>query len=331
MPTKPDAVNDLPPLWGINGNYSAGVYGATLPWGDANPLAGQPLPWGGQPRLNTTGLTSFANTGLTPQIPTDASSFNEWLRRTGIWQTNWVALGTSDPDADAHIVETNGAGLISAQAFQAEVGIIGQGAANPLVLLLGADIPVNESLTFGDNTDLTMGDSAVLTGGVATVPEFEGYQLKSEKASTANLQIHHLGGEPRWRDSTDDYLHHGTEPWAPVGSVPALNSFGPAIAEIDGPTTSVTLTGTAFMQVVASATVVGSDVDTVARLKVEVDSTVVYNETFRVFNTDRKLPWSTSFYLQEGAGTFDAKILFSRDSGGGSVNLTSASIFVIPS
>jgi hypothetical protein len=316
MPTKPDAITDLPPAWASNGNYSAGVYGPTLPWGDANPLAGQPLPWGGQPRLNTTGLTSFCNTGLAPQVPTDASSFNEFLRRVAIWASNWVAVGTSAADADAHIMETDVFGFSAAVKYIATSGVEGAGAT-PVALPQGATVPSSKAITGAGSTstDLHVGDS---------------FELDSETAATGDRQIHHLGGEPRWKDSDDDYIHHGTEPWGPVGSVPALDSFGPTSAEIDGPTTEVTLTGTAFVFVAASGIFLGTAADTEAGIRVEVDGVDVYDQTFEVFNTERPLVWSTSFAVQEGAGTFDVKIKFRRSAGTASVNLAAASIFAMP-
>lgn len=329
MPTKPDPVNDLPPAWGGAGNYPATNYPATLPdlSGQANPLVGA-TPWSGQPRLNATGLTSFANSGLEPQVPNDASVFNEWLRRVQVW-SQWVSVGTSAPDADAHIVESSPLGLVSAQAFQAEQGVTGAGAAAPVILLMGYDVPASETSTIGDNTTTTYGDNATISGGNETIPSFEGYELASEQASTGNRQIHHLNGEPRWRDGDDTYLHHGAEPWGPVSSFPPLSNFGPTSLEIDGPSVSVTVVGTAFVHVTASGAFLGTAADTVAGIRVEVDSVDVYDEAFEVFNTDRPLVWSVSFAVQEGAGTFDVKIKFRRSAGSGSVNLDASSIFAL--
>lgn len=168
MPTKPDPIADLPPVWGGAGNYSVGTYPILLPWGDSNPLAGQPLPWGGQPRLNTTGLTSFANSGFTPQIPNDASSMNEYDRRMNVWTKDWVVLGTNAPDADAHIMETTILGLSRAVAYQAEVGITGAGAAAPVILIMGASVPAGETVTFDDASTLALAGSSVISGPAAS-------------------------------------------------------------------------------------------------------------------------------------------------------------------
>ena len=155
MPVKPV---DTVPDWGSAGNYPASLYPVNLPWGDPNPVGGLPTPWSGQPRLNATAFTSFANNGFSPQVPTDASSMNEWDRRIGVY-VNWVILGTSAADADAHIMETNGAGLSAALAYEATVGFQGAGGT-PATLLNGAVVP--------DNKDILLGVNGVVSGGAGS-------------------------------------------------------------------------------------------------------------------------------------------------------------------
>jgi hypothetical protein len=203
-------------------------------------------------------------------------------------------------------------------------------AGAPAELGEGYNVPDGKTSTIGDSTSTTFGDSATISGGSATVPSFEGYELGSEKAATGNRQLHHLGGEPRWNDGDDDYIHHGTEPWGPVASFPPLNNFGPTSVELDGPSVSVTLTGTAFVFIAASGAFLGTAADTVVGIRIEVNGVDVYDETFDVFNTQRPLSWSVNFAPQEGAGTFDVKIKFRRAAGAGSVNLDSSSIFAMP-
>ena len=154
---------DLPPAWGDAGNYPAGVYSALLPWGAANPLAGQPLPWGNQPRLNATALTAFASAGAEPQVPQDASSMNEWLRRVQV-HVAWVQDGSSAADATAHIMETTGAGLSRAVAYEATAGYQGAGAT-PAIMLMGFTVPAGETSTFGDNTTLVGTNTTIATVG----------------------------------------------------------------------------------------------------------------------------------------------------------------------
>ena len=155
-------ITDLPPVWGDAGNYPAGVYSALLPWGAANPLAGQPLPWGNQPRLNATALTAFASAGAEPQVPQDASSMNEWLRRVQV-HVAWVQDGSDAADATAHIMETTAAGLSRAVAYEATAGYQGAGAT-PAIMLMGFAVPAGETSTFGDNTTITLGANASVTG-----------------------------------------------------------------------------------------------------------------------------------------------------------------------
>lgn len=162
MPTKPNPVTDLPPLWGGAGNYAADVYPPTLPWGAPHPQAGQPVPWGGQPRLNSTGLTAFANNGLTPQQPTPASPMNEVVRRLCIWPNQWVSKGTSAADPDAHIMETDLSGNSAAVAYVSTSGFLGP-ASSAAILPFGFDVPDSQTSDFGDNTVLNFGtDSSIL-------------------------------------------------------------------------------------------------------------------------------------------------------------------------
>ena len=170
MPVKP---LDTVPDWGSAGNYPASLYPVNLPWNDPNPVGGLPTPWSGQPRLNATAFTSFANNGFSPQIPTDASSMNEWDRRIGVY-VNWVILGTSAADADAHIMETNGAGLSSALAYEATASFQGVGGT-PAPLANGAVVTTGKVLLLSGTADLTgtkdsvasIGSIEFLSGGAA--------------------------------------------------------------------------------------------------------------------------------------------------------------------
>jgi hypothetical protein len=309
-------IGDLPPVWGDAGNYPASNYPVTLPdlSGQANPLQGA-TPWSGQPRLNAAGLGAYASAGFTPQVPNDPSPLNEWFRRVQV-HVSWVQDGTSAADATAHIMETDASGFAAAVKYIATAGIEGAGAS-PVILIEGASVPVGKAITGAGSTstDLHVGDS---------------FQLSGEAASTGNRQIHYLGGEPRWRDGDDEYLHHGDVPWGPVASVPTLDTAGPTSAEIDGPSVSVTLPTTGFVFVSASGTFVGTAGDTAVGIRVEVDGVDIYDQSFPVFNTDRALVWSTSFSQQEGAGTFDVKIKLRRSAGTGSVSLAQGAIFAMP-
>lgn len=151
-----DKPTDSVPTWAGAGNYGASNYPPDLPWGDLNPLGGLPTPWSGQPRINAAGLVAFANSGLTPQIPSDASAFNAWLNFVGQW-TNWVEDGSNAAGADAHIVETNAAGLLSAVALEVTISARGVGAT-ALPLTEGATVAAGKLLTaLGD---IQLGDSA---------------------------------------------------------------------------------------------------------------------------------------------------------------------------
>lgn len=93
MPTKP---SNEPPRWAIPGNYTTG-------------------PFIGQPRRVSIGA-AVANEGHRPgsNFPTTAEEWNDWLGDVGDL-ARWTFAGTSNPDADTHIVETDADGRISAQ------------------------------------------------------------------------------------------------------------------------------------------------------------------------------------------------------------------------
>lgn len=136
---------DTVPSWGTAGNYGASVYPLNYPWNAPNPSGGNPTPWSGLPRINAAGLVAFANTGLTPQIPSDASSFNAWLNYVGQW-SNWVEAGSDAADADAHIVETNGAGTMFALLAEFTNGAQGAGGG-ALPLPEGAYVPTTKTFS----------------------------------------------------------------------------------------------------------------------------------------------------------------------------------------
>jgi hypothetical protein len=252
------------------------------------------------------------------------------------FSNTFTGPNTFDQDVDINAILTVTDSLIATMDFDLGTNDTHFGS-------LLANVTMGDSAAYAHvfNGDVTLGFDATnlvvflaqvgsMTGGVGAVPDFEVYQLQSEKPSSGDRQLHHQDGELRWRDGDDDYVHHGTEPWGPIPSVPVLENFGPAAAETDGPTVSVTLTGTAFIYVSANGNLLGTAGDTEAGIRVDVDGVDVYDETFEVFNTERPLVWSTSFSVQKGAGTFDVKIKFRRSAGAGSVNLDSSAIFVMP-
>lgn len=169
MPTKPDPIADFLPPWATAGNYPASNYQAFLPWGDANPLGAGPTPWGLGPRLKPVGLDAVAAQGYTPEIPTEAEPVNEWLRRVQLW-VDWVKLGTSDPDADAHVVETDGAGTCSALVFEATTSFEGA-AASPAPLSEGATVPTGKTLGLSGTASIALTDTAKITAVTGTIIE----------------------------------------------------------------------------------------------------------------------------------------------------------------
>jgi len=202
MPTKP---TDLPPPWGTAGNYPATNYPATLPdlSGQANPLVG-PTPWSGKPRLNAAALASYAATGFEPQVPNDPSPFNEWLRRVQAL-VEWVSLGTSAPDADAHVVESDGAGIVSAQKFDAAVGYCNAGITSA-VMLAGATIPN------GENLDLV--GSATIAGVSTTVATLGYIELLAPAAPPTIRQLStNAFDQVLWNDGALNLVHYSPNGW----------------------------------------------------------------------------------------------------------------------
>jgi hypothetical protein len=147
-------IGDLPPPWGDAGNYPASNYPVTLPdlSGQANPLQGA-TPWSGQPRLNATALTAFASAGAVPQVPQDASSYNEWLRRVQV-HVSWVQDGKSTATADAHIMETDASGFSAAVKYVATNGIEGAGTT-PVIFIEGGEVPTGKTLTLTGTGKIT--------------------------------------------------------------------------------------------------------------------------------------------------------------------------------
>jgi len=336
MPTKPNPVTDLPPSWGGAGNYTPGVYGPTLPWGDANPLAGQPLPWGNQPRLNSTGLAGFANTGLTPQIPTDASLFNEWLRRVGIWATDWVALGTSADDADAHIMETDASGFSAAVKYIATAGIEGAGAT-PVILAEGASVPAGKTLTL-DGTTTANGALNVLgaAGGSLSSDPTAVLQWNGEAQFTGRLRVlagtsiaegdlSKSGGNLRYRDSTATrYVHASASGWFKGVGVDA--SSGPIATAAVDTSTSVAPLATSDVHVSACGWVsrAGGGSVTISVIAVGIGqigtSTVLTvpataGTTFQAFTIDR---------IRAGADTTPR--VYRLEVAGGGANVTTRNL-----
>lgn len=174
MPTRP---SDSLPEWATSGNFPASVYPAVYPWGDPHPDAGNPTPWGGQPKRDTTGLAAFAAAGVVPAQPTDAPLFNEWLRRVWQWVA-WVEGGSAAGQADTHIVETDGDGEIA--QFSASLGgsttvartllVSEPGGAGGVAAVVSSLDTSNPAATFAG---LGQGDSVVQVTSSGEYPALE--------------------------------------------------------------------------------------------------------------------------------------------------------------
>lgn len=112
-----------PPPWATTANYGASVYPATYPWGAAHPSAGLTTGWSTGARRNASGLAGAAAAGFEPYKPFPAQKLNEWFRLVQE-ACQWVFDGTSSPLVSAHVVETDGAGVINARkgAFGSHAG-----------------------------------------------------------------------------------------------------------------------------------------------------------------------------------------------------------------
>ncbi len=148
-----------PPPWGTAGVYPPSTYQDPLPWGDANPLGGGATPWSGASRLNAAGLVAFATQGFTPELPTEAEPYNEWLRQ--MQETaQWVQDGRSVDDAAAFIVETTALGKVCVQAVELTLGAFGA-LGGPVDLPNGANLP--------DGKDLNLAGTASVLGSATSV------------------------------------------------------------------------------------------------------------------------------------------------------------------
>ncbi len=89
--------------------------------------------------------------------------------RVGLW-CNWLEAGTSADDADAHVVETNGAGLISAQGIEITVAAFGVGGT-PLPLIEGAAVAAGKSISIATGGEVSFTGTAKVTAVATTVIE----------------------------------------------------------------------------------------------------------------------------------------------------------------
>jgi hypothetical protein len=200
-----------------------------------NPLAGMPTPWSNQPRTEAGTLAAFASQGLSPQIPTAAQEYNEWLQRVGEW-ANWVEAGTNAADADAHIVETNGAGLISAQAAELTQGAFGPGSTQ-LPLPHGAVVPDTKTLTMEDGSDIALqGDASI--EGPDTTHVTTGWLSLIDVGGWAEL------GEVRFFEDTNPSFGAGVmqwdgRAWTGGNAVAAPRLAQPITSAAAGPTNTI--------------------------------------------------------------------------------------------
>jgi len=189
----------------------------------------------------------------------------------------------------------------------------------------GATVAASKSIIGGAGTTYQAED--ITADETATAKRVA---FTSEQASTGDRQMHHLDGEPRWRDTGDDYIHRGPEPWGPIGSTPALDSFGPLTTPTQGPKISVTLKTNAVMMITAGCDIEGTDASTVARIRILVNAVEVFNTVYSVPLGDTAVVWSKTFMHTGTAGTFDVEMEFDRSAGAGAVNVDNADIVVVP-
>lgn len=130
MPTKP---SDLFPLWATDLNFSSG------------PANGLP-----------TKIAPLSPTqGFVPGTGIAGEQMNHLMNRVGQWLTDWLALGTSVADLDAHVIETdvNGRSRIAALT----VGLTAS-TLRPLRAEnnTGANVPVIDVIHSGGDTGINL-------------------------------------------------------------------------------------------------------------------------------------------------------------------------------
>lgn len=114
MPTMPTKPGSLPTPVATTANYPAENYPAEYPpghplAGTPHPLAGTPVPWSGQPTKDAAIESALAPIGLHPGRPINGPARNSRDSKVDAWLA-WLNGGSSAPDADAHVVETDSTG-----------------------------------------------------------------------------------------------------------------------------------------------------------------------------------------------------------------------------
>lgn len=206
MATKPVLT---PNAW-ITGdpNYPAiGEYPAQFAWGiysdGVHPSAGMDYPWNSQPRRDAAAAYSaLTSTGYVPLVSPTAQAMNEHTARiTDL--ARWVFEGSSAGAADAHVVETDGAGATNV----VQLGVTNKitvGPAGPTQIILdwlGGGISLPQSITSsitiaggaGTKTTLSSADGTEATTNLTIKPgatlQVENTTLQVQAGASSKLLL----------------------------------------------------------------------------------------------------------------------------------------------
>jgi len=195
MATKPTL---WPEIWGTAGNYVASNYPNEYPWGDPRPDAGNPTPWGGNPRRDATGLAAYCAQGLTPLLPDLTPLRNEQEHRISAAIKNWLRLGSSTGAADAHIVETDASGFAGVYSLTVPTVFTANKDTGTVTSLVQFVMSEDSSLAAGKQLEGTS-TSSVRMGSFEGIPG---------ASSTVNGAIFvDAEGCLRYRLITDQFVH----------------------------------------------------------------------------------------------------------------------------
>lgn len=164
MPTKPTFPFDV---WASNTNWSVG------------PSSGS---------ATKQNYVALAPDGAIEgkDFPLRADAFNDLQNKLTRWITEWVQQGTSDPDADAHIVETDSTGKIDATYFIAR----GDSGGAPSIQGIGT------SSTWAAQFLSGAGTRTVSISGYGSSTNDIGVRVSTTASSTVGIQINATAGIP---------------------------------------------------------------------------------------------------------------------------------------
>lgn len=138
MPTKPSVT---PEIFASEATYSVAVLPTTPT--DASALAGTAT------KLALPGTSDFYRYGNVPAGPAPGQLYNSFFNILSQYAL-WASEGSSDPDQDAHIVETNAGGAAALWQLRLQDGFINDGAALTVAATIADPLSKFQNLGTGE-------------------------------------------------------------------------------------------------------------------------------------------------------------------------------------